>query len=167
MNLAAFWNNLLDFNFTNIFHAITHAHWSNVWAAVSAIFTVLTAIIAGWALFQWSRQEKLKAKQEFKKTVCHYAYALAQMPPAWTQTPENPELEDPTVVKKRDELNILFSKCTYAWFLSEGLFSKNRVVKENWNLIVTTHTTYMKGKPVEEHDIMEACMKIIKNRFIF
>lgn len=146
---------------------IYSATWANKWAAISAISASVTTIVALLALFQWSRQEKLKAKQEFKKAICHYAYALAQMTPPWNQTPKNPELEDPKIVKQREELNLLFSKCTYAWFLSEGLFSKNELVKENWNSIVIGNDHYMKGEPVDEHEIMECCMKIIKDRFIF
>lgn len=141
--------------------------WVTTWTAVSAIFTAVAAGVAVWAILRWSKQDELKAKLGYKKAICHYAYSLAKMPSSVIQVPKRPELEDPKITVLRDELVLSFSRCTYEWFICEDLFKNNRTVIDNWNFIVENHQKYINGDMVDVHELVDACIKIMKKKFIF
>ncbi|HGY5076918.1 TPA: hypothetical protein ACNV27_002105 [Citrobacter gillenii] len=161
MNLAAFWNNLLDGNFANIFHAITHAHWANVWAAISAIFTALAVIVAGWAMFRWRKQDELRSKLEFKSAISRLTYNLSRLPD---------KLDNEHVRKRHEnqllELKQLMADCTYAWLASEGLIEKYPEVKKNWDELNTNINKYYWGH-IESEQIGCNCAAILKFKFVY
>ena len=138
-----------------------NASWANKWAAASAISTALTAIVAGFALFRWSKQDELKAKMAFKKAISDYTWCLAGMPEimqqqAYTMQPNN----------SVDELNQYFYACMNAWHLTEGLLSNKKRVNESWLFISENHNHYL-GGDCRGNDILEKCRVILIEKFVF
>lgn len=161
MNLAAFWDNLSNGNFSNILHAITHAHWSNLWAAISAIFTALAVIVAGWAMLRWRKQDELKAKLAFKKAVSDYVLRLITLPESVIGSKR---VEFITELK---ELDALFKACDIAWVLSEGLMENNAKIKDSWAAMRVNHVIFVNGGKVEKLSIELPGMVILGHRFVF
>lgn len=139
--------------------AIQAASWASIWAAISAISTTLTVIVAGWAMFRWRKQDELKAKMAFKNAVAAYLYQLAQMP-------DKIDLSNEQHKKDKATLIDLFAACTFAWLGTEGLLVKNKSVNENWDYISNHHSKYLDG--LEDDDKLGGCCyKILSEHFVF
>ncbi|MDM3314049.1 hypothetical protein [Citrobacter sp. Cb220] len=161
MNLAAFWGDLLGGNFSKIFEAIAHAHWANVWAAISAIFTALAVIVAWLAMLRWRKQDELRSKLEFKSAISRLAYNLSRLP----------EKIDNEHVRKRyenqlQELKQQMADCTYAWLASEGLIEKYPEVKKNWDELNANINKYFWGH-IKSDQIGYNCAAILKFKFVY
>lgn len=136
-------------------------NWSLFWAAVSAIFTLLTAIIAVWAMFRWRKQDELKVKLSFKQSIANYSFQLTQMPnmligPALRA--ENAE--------KAMQLNKLLSSCNNSWYLCEGLLEKNQTVNTAWKFIFNKNKEYLNGY-LNSDDLGAMCLAILHEKFVF
>lgn len=141
--------------------AIQAATWASIWAAISAISTTLTVIVAGWAMFRWRKQDELKAKMAFKKAISDYSWCLAGMPEVMRQKgivilPNKPV----------DDLNQFFFACMNTWQLTEGLLEKNKRVHESWLAIAENHNHYLSGD-YRGNDILEKCRVILDEKFVF
>jgi hypothetical protein len=159
MNLAAVWNDLWQGDFAHIWYGITHAHWANVWAAFSAMFTVLAVIVAGWAMFRWRKQDELKAKQAFKVAIADYAFAIA--PIALAQK-DGKSIDKELKVEYRNK----FFAAHHAWLLCEGLLDKNKYIKECWDFIEENHKHLM-SEDLSAEILGAHCMGILKTHFLF
>ncbi len=135
--------------------------WATFWTAVSALSTLATAAIAGFALFQWSRQEKLKVKMEFRKAISTFSDYLAQMPNS---------LADPNVLKghgdKLDQLINHYIACAHAWLATEDLLADEELVAKNWDLVVERQSAYLDGKGTAD-EVNDACRDIMAAKFVF
>ena len=123
--------------------------WATIWSAISAIFTAAAVGVAAWAIFRWKKQDELRVKLDFKKSVTQYAYALTH-----------------TSKTQKDELRSLYGKCTFDWMACEGLLKSNEVVFENWKGLVKKHMDYMDGEPVAK-ELMLHCTAIMDAKFVF
>ncbi|WP_337047091.1 hypothetical protein [Serratia liquefaciens] len=136
-------------------------NWATIWAAVSAVFSVVTVGVAVWAMLRWRKQEELKVKLDFKKAIGNYAHCLTQLPV---------ELSSPYVRRNHaircQELTDLLGVCNFAWLTTEGLVDSNKTVNECWNFIFNNHQRYMTGE-IESTEIGMKCMGIMNERFIF
>ncbi|KPR53925.1 hypothetical protein [Citrobacter freundii] len=144
-----------------MWHAIYGWPWATIWAAVSAIFTAATAVIAGIALFQWSRQDKLKAKLLFKNAIHSYSDILVTLP----LNLQNQDVR----IKNMDKITILTErllKCSSAYVSCEGLLSQNKLVHESWGFIAKNHQRYIVGE-MDHKLLQEACMFILTEKFVF
>lgn len=135
--------------------------WGTIWSAVSAIATAVTAIVAGLALFQWSRQEKLKVKMEFRRAISTFSDYLAQMPGS---------LADPNVLRaqgeKLDQLTTLYIACAHAWLATEDLLVDEEQVSKNWDIIVQKQGEYLNGE-AKSFEVNRACREIMAAKFVF
>lgn len=134
--------------------------WANVWAAVSAFASVLTLMVAVWALLRWRKQDELKAKLEFKQGIARLAYCLSRMPIKLT-LPERDKSSE-----RLAELKAHMSQCTYAWLVSEGLMDGYPDVKKNWDYINTAIDLYYWGR-ITSDEIGECCAAILLQKFVF
>ncbi|HAU5660002.1 hypothetical protein [Citrobacter sp. Cf140] len=161
MNLAAFWNNLLDGNFAYIFHAITHAHWSNVWAAISAIFTALAVIVAGWAMLRWRKQDELKAKMAFKTAIAEYLVNAVLLSISYEKDKNEDEIHDQINKTLTD-----FTACRHAWWMLEGLLDKDDCIKTAWDILSENNNKFVCGE-INGDVIFSACRNILAKKFVF
>lgn len=168
MNLGAFWDNLLGGNFSKIFEAVAHAHWANVWAAISAIFTALAVVVAGWAMMRWRKQEELKAKMSFKQAIADYVYVLVQLPDFLGNSPEalTQGIRTPNLTENIETLKVRLRACHFAWIALEGLLEKDKVINENWHFIYDNHANYIFGK-IKSRDLGNRALEILDHKFIF
>lgn len=161
MNIAAVWEMLFAGEWGRIWWGITHAHWANVWASISAIFTMMAVIVAGWALFRWKKQDELKVKLTFKIAVSDYAYCLMHLPLM---------LDNESVrVRHNEKVNKLvdlLSACNIAWITTENLLKKDKKVVESWNFIFENHKNYLAGK-IDRDQLGFYCMGILQKKFVF
>lgn len=135
--------------------------WATIWTAVSAIFTTVTASIAGWALFRWRKQDELKAKLAFKQALCNYGYCLVQLPEKL-----DPEELSAMDVSNNDKLIEHLAACTMAWYALEGLMDKNKKVSEAWDFIYKNTMRYCKGK-ISYHELCNNCEALLLEKFVF
>jgi len=135
--------------------------WSTFWSAISAIFTALTAIIAIIAIYRWRKQDELKAKLEFKKAISRYSYLLTQMPEQLDQA----HLRS-AYAKQGQALIDALSVCDHAWLVSEGLMENNKVVKDNWEFVLTNNKHYINGT-LHSSELGVRCMYILYEKFVF
>lgn len=161
MNIAVVWEMILACEWGRIWWGITHAHWANVWASISAIFTTLAVIVAWRAMLRWNKQDKLKAKQHFKSAISIYAWELTGMSNFIGEYPRNPNAVD-----NIDEINNLFYRCLSAWEMCEGELENNPKVTEHWNEIYKKHRDFVGGK-VSSDELLVHCEQIRKERFVF
>lgn len=161
MNLAAFWGNLLSGQFSNIFHAIIHAHWSNVWAAISATFTALAVIVAGWAMLRWRKQDELKAKMAFKTAIYEYLIGILSLPPEHKGVLSTGE--DAKILKETLEK---FTVCRHAWLMLEGLLENDKLIKASWDYLSENNGKFLSGE-IGETLIIQSCSNIIGKKFVF
>lgn len=161
MNIAAVWQMVVTFEWGRIWWGITHAHWANVWASISAIFTMLAVIVAGWALFRWKKQDELKVKLTFKIAVSDYAYCLMHLPLMLDN--ESVRVRHHEKVQK---LVDLLSVCNIAWVSTEGLLEKDKIVSDSWNYIYENHKNYLAGK-LDRDKLGVNCMGILSQKFVF
>ena len=135
--------------------------WQTIWAAVSAVFSVIAAAIAVWALFRWKKQDELKAKLTFKLAIADYAYCLMELP-------EMLSIEEVRVRHqvKAQRLVDLLSACNHAWIAMEGLLERETEVVRSWNFIFDNHKHYLSGQ-IDRDTLGVYCMGIIEEKFIF
>lgn len=144
-----------------MWHTIYNWPWATIWSGVSAIFTAVTAFVAGLALLQWSKQDKLKAKLLFKNSIHEYSDILVTLPE---------KLEQPEQRRRFEERLTLCTdrllKCSSAYVACEGLLKKNEVVHTSWGYIANNHQHYLSGK-IDHTLIQKACMLILREEFVF
>lgn len=134
--------------------------WANVWAAVSASASVLTLMVAVWALLRWRKQDELKAKLEFKQGIARLAYCLSRMPEKIT-LPEREKSKE-----RLAELKDHMSHCTYSWLASEGLMDRYPDVKKNWDYINENIDFYYWGR-ITHDELGHCCVAILLQKFVF
>jgi len=168
MNLAAVWELILDCEWGRILWGITHAHWANVWASISAIFTALAVIVAAWAMMRWRKQDELKAKMLFKQAIAEYVYVLVQLPDSLGHSPKELEqgAKTPNLNENLETLKVRLRACHFAWIALEGLLEKDKIVKESWNFIYDNHANYMLGK-IKSKDLGNRAIDILEKKFVF
>jgi hypothetical protein len=136
-------------------------NWATIWAAVSAIVTFITALIALWAMLRWRKQDELKVKLNFKLSIANYSFQLTQMPnfligPAVRS--ENSE--------KAIKLNELLSICNNSWYMCEGLLKNNKSVNTAWEFIFNNNKEYLNGT-LDSEELGAMCMAIMHEKFVF
>jgi hypothetical protein len=161
MNIAAVWEMILACEWGRIWWGITHAHWANVWASVSAIFTTMAVIVAGWAMVRWKKQDELKVKLAFKVAISQYCYALLHLPEKL-----NGQKDIIANQAKISELIDKFNACYNAWMVTEGLLDKNKAVKDGWAFLYDNHQHFVKGE-INSNILASACVEIMDNKFVF
>ncbi|HEM8064369.1 hypothetical protein [Enterobacter hormaechei] len=144
-----------------MWHTIYNWPWPTIWSAISALFTAITAIVAGLALLQWSKQDKLKAKLNFKNAIHEYSDILVTLPE---------KLDQPEIRRRFEERLTLCTerllKCSSAYVSCEGLLKNNKTVHTSWGFIAINHQHYLSGK-IENELLKDACLKIMREKFIF
>ena len=136
-------------------------NWTTIWAAVSAIFTLCTAIIAFWAMLRWRKQEELKVKLSFKESIANYSFQLTQMPNLLV----GPALRE-KCTEQAIQLNKLLSACNNAWYLCEGLLEGNHAVNTAWDFIFNQNKEYLRGT-LNSDALGAMCMAILHEKFVF
>jgi len=136
-------------------------HWANVWPALSALFSGITALIALWAMFRWRNQEELKAKLNFKIAIADYAYHLAKMP----ETLEQPHIRH-SQVDSSNRLTEIMSACFNAWIICEGLLDSKKNVRESWEFLFENHIRFINGE-LDKSILGEKCVVILNEKFVF
>ncbi|MEG6130887.1 hypothetical protein [Enterobacter kobei] len=142
-------------------HEIYTASWANIWAAMSAISTTLTVIVAWRAMLRWRKQDELKVKMAFKQAVADYSYCLMHLPTQLQSPVRRVEYMD-----KCKELVDRLSVCHNAWLLTEGLMAKETDIVEAWEFIFTNHKNYLSGA-LSSLVLGAHCTTILNKRFVF
>lgn len=147
---------------------ISGASWANIWAAVSAISTAITGIVASFALLRWRKQDELKAKMAFKTAIAEYAYVLVLLPNTLGDDKEAllESLNYPNLNENFENLKVKIRACHNAWVAMEGLLEKNEVVNESWNFIYDNHSEYLLGK-IKNKELGQRAMDILEEKFIY
>ncbi|THD46296.1 hypothetical protein ERD95_16095 [Enterobacteriaceae bacterium ML5] len=135
--------------------------WQTIWAAISAVFTAITALIAFLAMLQWRKQDELKAKLAFKKAISDYSLLLTQMP----QQLNSPGLRHDAVPQCK-ELSVKLAACASAWWMLEGLLDSDKTVSSSWNYIFDNNSKYFTGE-LERSELGTHCMGILHAKFAF
>lgn len=144
-----------------MWHTMYGWPWATIWAAISALFSMVAVGVAIWALLRWKKQDELKVKQNFKNAIADYAYCLMKLP-------ESLEFEYQRVEYKEKikELDSKFRACDYAWFATEGLLENNLSVNFFWKQIFDNHEHYLCGSLCSD-EIGRYCMGILAEKFVF
>ena len=135
--------------------------WSAIWAAASAVFSMLTVVVALWALFRWRKQDELKAKMAFKVAVADYFHLLAQLP-----IKLDSEQKRDSCLNEIKDLNKSFATCHHAWLMSEGLMEEHKELTADWNILYEQHKKFTYGE-VDQFGIAVACAGILTKKFVF
>lgn len=146
-----------------MWHAIHAASWANIWAAISAIFTALAVIVAGWAMLRWRKQEELKVKLAFKQAIANYSYRLMLLPTMLQQP--NSSKHNPNLDKYKELIDCL-SACHNAWLLAEGLMEKDSEIVDAWEFIFENHKEYLCGR-ISSLVLGAHCTTILEKKFVF
>ncbi|KNC88281.1 hypothetical protein [Trabulsiella odontotermitis] len=127
--------------------------------ALQAVTSVLTVVIALFALFSWRKQEQLKTKLAFKNAIADYANQLKKIASHHQRS----------TVEQNTKLEELFNACHHALLVTEGLLNDNKEVMEAWAVINNQVTQYMVsgGDPESIEKMNNACDKILKEKFVF
>lgn len=135
--------------------------WSTFWAAVSAISTILTVLIAAWAILRWKKQDELKAKLAFKMAIANYSFLLTQMP----NNLGTPHVMHASIHNIK-RLNELLSVCYNTWLICEGLLDDKGEVNVFWDFIFNNNKYFLNGE-VDSSKLGACCMGILHEKFIF
>jgi hypothetical protein len=135
--------------------------WANVWAATSAFASVLTLIVALWALLRWRKQDELRVKLDFKKAVGDYAFHLTQMP----ANMGNPFVRNQQT-DNAQELISLLGVCNFAWYMTEGMLDSNHQLVAHWNFIYENTQSYLSGE-IPSSELGPHCMGVMNTKFVF
>jgi len=135
--------------------------WATFWSAASAVFTLITALIALWAVFRWKKQDELKAKMAFKSAIADYSYILVQM----SDNLFTAHLRSANALLAK-QLVDKFAACQHAWFVTEGLLESNKKVIDEWEAIKIHHPLFLKGE-VGNEELGSACISILHEKFVF
>lgn len=135
--------------------------WATIWAAVSAIFTVVAVGVAFRAMRVWRHQEALKAKMALKMAVAEYSNALSQLPV---------NLGSPAVrIEKRAELKELRHKLNVlinAFLICEHMLKAYPRVVDCCNSLKEKHKAYVRGKD-NNIQAKDCCQLILSQQFVF
>ncbi|AZP32583.1 hypothetical protein DC438_05335 [Cronobacter sakazakii] len=135
------------------------AFYSMLASSASAIAAAVAAFFSFLAVNSWKNQEKLKAKQEFKRAVTEYLDVTRTLPyRAFPQDRQN-QKEDFIAFKQAR------SACVKAWIIAEGQI-KNADVKEWWDQLNNAHYDYLAIRK-SINDVQELAHNIIESKFIF
>ncbi|MCW4986263.1 hypothetical protein [Enterobacter mori] len=140
---------------------ILSASWANKWAAISAISTALTVIVAGFALFRWRKQDELKAKMAFKMAVAEYANILDQMPDFVKTFSARVQNEENIA-----NLGFKFYALQNALLVCEDILKNHGGVEHASRKILQNHHRYLNGA-TSKVEARYACKLILKERFVF
>ncbi|ENZ4286599.1 hypothetical protein ACGKJM_004993 [Citrobacter farmeri] len=123
------------------------------------VTSFLTAVIAGFALLSWRKQEQLKTKLAFKNAIADYSNQLKKIA-SHHQRP---------TVDQNQKLEELFNTCHHALLVTEGLLDNNKNVMKAWAVINNQAIQYMVdgGDPGSIQEINEACDIILNEKFVF
>ncbi|WP_182629598.1 hypothetical protein [Pantoea hericii] len=135
--------------------------WATIWAAASALFTLLTGVIALWAMFRWKKQDELKARLNFKIAISHYATCLTSLP----------EYLGSGYIRKThqnrcEELSTHFEECMTSKLVLEHLLDGEPEVLHAWDFIRQNHHRYFSGD-LSKSDLGKECMVILNHHFVF
>lgn len=137
----------------------TVAFYSMLASSASAIAAAVAAYFSFLAVNSWKNQEKLKAKQEFKRAVTEYLDVSHMLPHrAFPQDRQN-QKEDFNAFKQAR------SACVKAWIIAEGQI-ENTDVKEWWDQLNVAHYEYLAIRK-NINDVQGLAQKIIESKFIF
>lgn len=135
--------------------------WTTIWAAVSAMFSMVTVAVAVWAIVRWKKQDELKAKMDFKIAIAEFmVFALSL---------HNVDVRNPKTVKEGEKIisvSDAFMRCRKAWWMLEGLLDDNNEVKHAWDFL-SENTSRFLGGVVAETEITNHCKAILVNKFVF
>ncbi len=135
------------------------AFYSMLASSASAIAAAVAAFFSFLAVNSWKNQEKLKAKQEFKRAVTEYLDVSRTLPHrAFPQNRQN-QKEDFIAFKQAR------SACVKAWIIAEGQI-KNTDVKEWWEQLNDAHHEYLAIRK-SINDVKDLAHNIIESKFIF
>lgn len=135
--------------------------WMTVWTAASSIGTLGTGSVAIYALRQWSKQEKLKAKKDFRNAVSLLSDYISRVP----KSLEGPKISD-KLERELDELTSCYVASVHAWLAAEGLLDKYSNVVDSWEMINANFPKYLNGE-CESSAVVDACTDIMAEKFIF
>lgn len=161
MNIAAVWEMIFAGEWGRIWWGITHAHWANVWASISAIFTAAAVGVAGCALVRWNKQDKLKAKMDFKIAIADYLTSVLSLHDVNRKNP-NSEKDAKLLLKVIDD----FTKCRHAWWKLEGILESEKDIKAAWEALSEKNNHFINGV-IEEKEITKHCSVILSKKFVF
>lgn len=135
--------------------------WQTIWAAVSAVFTAITALIAFFAMLQWRKQDELKAKLAFKNAISDYSLLLTQMPERLNSAGLRHD-----AAPQCKELSAKLAACASAWWMLEGLLDSDKTVCASWNYIFENNGKYFTGE-LGRRELGTYCMGILHAKFAF
>ena len=159
--MSSVWNDFFQGNISIIWHGITHAHWSNVWAAISAIFTALAVIVAGWAMARWRKQDELKVKMAFKTAVSEYLVSTVSYAVLYKH-----DDKDSRIPEHRNKVYEDFAACRHAWWMREGLLDRDKAISDAWDFIRLNHSKFV-DREISDDDIYVKCRIILSKKFVF
>jgi hypothetical protein len=128
-------------------------------STASAIAAAVAAFFSFLAVNSWKNQEKLKAKQEFKRAVTEYLDVSRTLPLRAFPHDRQNQKEDFIAFKQAR------SVCVKAWIIAEGQI-KNNDVKEWWGQLNDAHYEYLAIRK-NINDVQDLAHNIIHSRFIF
>lgn len=161
MNLAAVWEMLVTFEWRRFLWGIAHAHWANVWASISAIFTALAVVVAWWAMLRWRKQDELKAKMNFKTAIGEYLVSCVSF-----SVLNMHDANDDRIPDNREKAYDDYAACRHAWWMLEGLLDDDKEIKDAWDYINVNHTKFM-NRQIKDEDLFSNCRIILRKKIVF
>ncbi|HCL6004049.1 hypothetical protein N5D10_11130 [Citrobacter freundii] len=134
--------------------------WATIWAAVSAVFSMVTVGVAIWAMFRWRKQDELKAKLAFKAEIAKYRHYLRVLSSEHSKKYDGHEGNAERLIL----LENAFHDCQKAWVLTEGII--DGPVAKHWQSIALNHYKFFKGE-VHTLELIDSCELILKEKFVF
>lgn len=135
------------------------AFYSMLASSASAIAAAVAAFFSFLAVNSWKNQEKLKARQEFKRAVAEYLDISRTLPHRAFPQDRQTQKEDFIAFRKAR------SECVKAWTIAEGQI-RSTDVKEWWNQLNDAHYEYLAIRK-NINDVQDLAHNILEAKFIF
>lgn len=135
------------------------AFWSMVASSASAIAAAVAALFSYLAINSWKKQEKLKARQEFKKAVFHYLDISRRLPHRAFPQDRQDQKEEFNAFRQAK------NACAYAWTIAEGQI-ENPKIHDLWERLNDAHHEYLVIRK-NITDVQDIASEIIETNFIY
>ncbi|MBB1200774.1 hypothetical protein EGM70_10775 [Enterobacteriaceae bacterium 89] len=142
------------------------------WVAVAC--SVITFIFAAYTLTIWKKQEKLKLKSEFKRSLLSLDYSIHMMPDDWGVAVSNRirSLDksaylpgDKEAAASFDDLKKNWHNAISAWVMCEGQRKEMNLTKK-WEELSKIYVQYIRGLAGKE-TILKKLAEMHNVEFIF
>ncbi|BEN73202.1 hypothetical protein SMKC081_13470 [Serratia marcescens] len=155
------------------------AYFTMLLTAVSTTISLITLGIAWRAVDTWKKQEKLKIKMDFKKslmalkTACYsYPDYLDKVKVVYGQKYVDScfeltrgDRDAANEARKFNQFNQVFLNCCDSWVATEHLFSKSKI-SEGWSNVIDMANKFSEGE-VTGLELQRSVHELYSENFVF